>query len=1573
MENFTLKTASTETIINDNDIIIKNENSISNNNTKNDQKTMLMFETSTPMFKSMFTNIFNSSNNNNNNSNDNNIFTQINVLSTSGLKQDVLEEHPSNDIETEDSNKHKTIDSNSQCKALENIHTKILTSLEQKESKKNILKKFQDMIQEESYHSKVPQKFITSNTFRLNIAYQRAKSIYDTSQQDQMKKQQEVSQKALLSNNKNAMLYLLSTTFQINTDAVSSLLANNGNDVIKTTQLLLSKKMNENTIQIANNIRAEDCANCHNRLANMLNVPCGHISYCDKCVNRSNNNNIDHPSSMICHACDKPILKQVKICSTKVKCKICDISVDNSFIFRTTENCSHHICVPCSTNYFRQSLEDRSNFITKDGLKCVDPDCKCFITLEKLSQLQMLSHLFDRALTAYHGELRFFEPTSVKKHIHPLRLCVKPLPNGERWQCTSCKSYWRKNSDSNEMLRYECGTEVSPQSSVLYCETCFCKIGRDQSSTFRLHKEAALNDECFMYWKSKKSGKYKPIKGKELMKFHKFVEEEKIPVECRAFCPACSMCCRIDPPHLITKAKKKSYLNDDLDNLCLDKLFSNGNNELDDEETKGEDVQHFFCDYDCRFFGSYEEVVLHEETCTKNPMFALKTKLKHVEKTNGRNTTSLTNVLKDISDDEHKSDDFDLIRAALKTGNKGNIPGIEEVNMFKDDGTVIHFKHPKVEKSIQSNAYVVNGHGEKKYNGLKKGLSMKFFDTNNDIIKLQLNEATGKMDMYINPIDNDSPCAVEGVELSKSGRPVVGEPNKFVRSKMQHDQYKHRNMPVFINSVNTIKAIGTQNLNYEMVVDMVVEASNLVIDEEGFPGNIGFVPKSTVAQAMQRSIINDKEISNLLGQMFNTEKSGAVMSELRDKIYANLQNENAFTIRFVPRDVLELVDLLLDRIYNDNIDKLQRPRLGLTMSHQQIGALFTVKIDENNTIVVASVTEPELSYLSGWRITHVNGKDLPRMKGGESNYQYLGRIQRLFVELFFPPQQENATSANVFVTFEQNLRKVDKKKRVEKYIIPRSTLIGSADVEDKDQITDRIFNFSKLLEPYKCKHCTRGQICKLCHMPYHPGSSCEEYQQFSKSDTGKFLNLTSKPCPKCSIRTTKYHGHGCHHIRPGGGCSNCHHHWCFVCSGNFETCNCPFEGSSSCKNRDIMDHLDETIEWPTDKRCGCQICPDCSPDAPCEQCEGECVVCTEVVSMRELAKKYPLYKIHTKDTLKNKSIKSLSERSSKWERTTIDDIKELCSGDYKKLIEHGSIDTHPLAIALEHDCGVDFFIEMLEFIKESAMEHVFDAEHAENTWFLYIKWKQQKTPLHICVEWAQDQCQCESCGERTSDLISRVLDVCSFWVLSKDMRHLTPEALASTSSTTLEKVASMLKREKECKMKNWQELAEKIPALLPLLPPKSIPSKVNFKVGTTASMRKTIKKRKKKRVKDRWTSKSPSPENETLKVSSSEPTWRIKKTDNVLFTPSEPTMAKIINDSTPMFQISSNAPTPSKASPPMPPEDKPIAFNFGNVKNHFSNVPFTFGRSMDNEFKTALSVPLPDDDDDIMSSGSDDL
>lgn len=42
------------------------------------------------------------------------------------------------------------------------------------------------------------------------------------------------------------------------------------------------------------------------------------------------------------------------------------------------------------------------------------------------------------------------------------------------------------------------------------------------------------------------------------------------------------------------------------------------------------------------------------------------------------------------------------------------IPGIDEVNMFKDDNTVIHFTRPEVLASLQSNTFVVIGKPETK-------------------------------------------------------------------------------------------------------------------------------------------------------------------------------------------------------------------------------------------------------------------------------------------------------------------------------------------------------------------------------------------------------------------------------------------------------------------------------------------------------------------------------------------------------------------------------------------------------------------------------------------------------------------------------------------------------------------------------------------------------------------------------------------------------------------------------------------------------------------------------------------
>merc|ERR1719440_519043 len=59
------------------------------------------------------------------------------------------------------------------------------------------------------------------------------------------------------------------------------------------------------------------------------------------------------------------------------------------------------------------------------------------------------------------------------------------------------------------------------------------------------------------------------------------------------------------------------------------------------------------------------------------------------------------------------SDDKRL-QATLKRMGVTMIPGIEEVNMFKDDGHVVHFDNPKVQASIQANTFVISGNAENK-------------------------------------------------------------------------------------------------------------------------------------------------------------------------------------------------------------------------------------------------------------------------------------------------------------------------------------------------------------------------------------------------------------------------------------------------------------------------------------------------------------------------------------------------------------------------------------------------------------------------------------------------------------------------------------------------------------------------------------------------------------------------------------------------------------------------------------------------------------------------------------------
>ncbi|RMD42937.1 hypothetical protein DV735_g2215, partial [Chaetothyriales sp. CBS 134920] len=64
----------------------------------------------------------------------------------------------------------------------------------------------------------------------------------------------------------------------------------------------------------------------------------------------------------------------------------------------------------------------------------------------------------------------------------------------------------------------------------------------------------------------------------------------------------------------------------------------------------------------------------------------------------------------------HKSSGTDdkKLQTSLKKLNVQPIQAIEEVNLFKEDGNVIHFAAPKVHASVPSNTFAIYGNGEDK-------------------------------------------------------------------------------------------------------------------------------------------------------------------------------------------------------------------------------------------------------------------------------------------------------------------------------------------------------------------------------------------------------------------------------------------------------------------------------------------------------------------------------------------------------------------------------------------------------------------------------------------------------------------------------------------------------------------------------------------------------------------------------------------------------------------------------------------------------------------------------------------
>jgi len=60
-----------------------------------------------------------------------------------------------------------------------------------------------------------------------------------------------------------------------------------------------------------------------------------------------------------------------------------------------------------------------------------------------------------------------------------------------------------------------------------------------------------------------------------------------------------------------------------------------------------------------------------------------------------------------------------VVQNSLKKLGVNSIQGIEEVNMIKDDGNVMHFANPKVQASLAANTFAITGAYEEKRKHLR--------------------------------------------------------------------------------------------------------------------------------------------------------------------------------------------------------------------------------------------------------------------------------------------------------------------------------------------------------------------------------------------------------------------------------------------------------------------------------------------------------------------------------------------------------------------------------------------------------------------------------------------------------------------------------------------------------------------------------------------------------------------------------------------------------------------------------------------------------------------------------------
>lgn len=109
------------------------------------------------------------------------------------------------------------------------------------------------------------------------------------------------------------------------------------------------------------------------------------------------------------------------------------------------------------------------------------------------------------------------------------------------------------------------------------------------------------------------------------------------------------------------------------------------------------------------------------------------------------------------------------LQSTLKRLGVNTIPGIEEVNIFKDD-TVIHFVNPKVQASIGANTWVVSGSPQtKRLQDLLPGIINQLGPDNLANLK-KIAEQYHRRESAAEDEDDDVPELVEGETFEEAAK-----------------------------------------------------------------------------------------------------------------------------------------------------------------------------------------------------------------------------------------------------------------------------------------------------------------------------------------------------------------------------------------------------------------------------------------------------------------------------------------------------------------------------------------------------------------------------------------------------------------------------------------------------------------------------------------------------------------------------------------------------------------------------------------------------------------------------------